>query len=110
MTNRFDNPLPGVPLIESPFFDDAFSALELDQTTQMIAEQLHTQRWAVLDFPDPEFEAGGARIKQSLHPHDDWDEWRQTGWKENDGLRIQDAHKFNADVQRIAANPQIVAL
>jgi Phytanoyl-CoA dioxygenase (PhyH) len=110
MTNRFDNPLPGVPLVESPFFDDAFAALELDEPVKAIAAQLHTQGWAVFDFPEPELDVVAERIKQSLHPHYDWDHWRAAGWRDNDGLRIQDAYKFNADVQRIAANPQIIAL
>ncbi len=110
MSSRFHNPLPGVPLVESPFFDDAIVELELDEPTKAIAFQLRDRGWAVLDFPDPEIDVLAERIKQSLHPLYDWDDWRARGWRNNDGLRIQDAYKFNADVQRVAANPQIIAL
>ena len=110
MSNRFVNPLPGVPLVESPFFDEALSAMNLDEPMKAIARQLHDQGWADIDFPDPEIDSLAERLKQSLHSHYDWDHWRAQGWRNNDGLRIQDAYKFNADVQRIASNPQILAL
>jgi hypothetical protein len=110
MSNRFRNPLSGVPLVESPFFEDALAELKLDEPTKAIAMQLHDHGWAVIDFPEPEIDVLADRIKQSLHSRYDWDSWRAKGWRDNDGLRIQDAYKFNADVQRIAANPQILAL
>jgi phytanoyl-CoA dioxygenase PhyH len=110
MSNRFSNPLPGVPPVESPFFREILDELELDEPMRAIAEQLHTQGWAVLDFPDPELDVVAERIKASLHPRYDWDHWQSEGWQNNDGLRIQDAYKFNTDVQRIAANPRILAL
>ena len=108
--SRFHNPLPGVPLVESPFFNDVLAELGLDEATKTVALQLHDQGWAVIDFPDPEIDAIAERVKQSLHSHYDWNSWRGKGWQDNDGLRIQDAYKFNADVQRIAANPKILAL
>src|SRR6202043_676186 len=110
MSNRLHNPLPGVPLVGSPFFDEAIAELEVDEPTKAIALQLRDRGWAVLDFPDPEIDVLAERIKQSLHSLYDWDDWRAKGWRNNDGLRIQDAYKFNVDVQRIAANPQIIAL
>jgi hypothetical protein len=108
--HRFHNPLPGVPLIESPFFDAALAELDLDEPTKAIAVQLHKQGWAVIDFPDPEFDVLAERIKRSLHSRFDWDSWRAKGWRDNDELRIPDAYKFNEDVRRIAANPQILTL
>jgi hypothetical protein len=108
--NRPRTLLSGVPLVESPFFDEALAELELDEPTKATALHLRKHGWAVIDFPDPEIDAVAERIKQSLHPRYDWDRWRAEGWRNNDGLRIQDAHKFNADVRRIAANPQILAL
>ncbi len=110
MSNGFHNPLPGVPLVESPFFSDIFAEMELDEPTMEVAAQLQRQGWAVIDFPDPEIDVLAERIKQSLHSRYDWDYWRREGWRNNDGLRIQDGYKFNADVQRIAANPRIIAL
>ena len=107
---RPDSLLSGVPLVESPFFDEVLAGLDLDEATKTAAQHLHEHGWAVIDFPDPEIAAVAERIKQSLHPRYDWNRWRATGWRNNEGLRIQDAYKFNADVHRIAANPQVLAL
>jgi len=108
--SAFHNPLPGVPQIESPFFADIFGGMELPEPVTAIAAQLHTQGWAVLDFPDPDIAARADRIKESLHSRYDWEHWRTSGWRQNDGLRIQDAYKFNTDVRQIATNPEIIAL
>jgi hypothetical protein len=108
--NRFHNPLPGVPLIESPFFYNALAELEIDEPMKAIAVQLHEQGWAIIDFPDPEFDQLAERIKRSLHSRYDLDSWRAKGWQDNDTLSIQDAYEFNEDVRRIAANPQILTL
>jgi Phytanoyl-CoA dioxygenase (PhyH) len=110
VNNRFRNPLSGVPLVESPLFHDILAEMELDEPTKAIATHFHDHGWAVIDFPDPEINALADRIKRSLHSHYDWNSWRARGWRNNDGLRIQDAYQFNADVQRIAANPQILTL
>jgi hypothetical protein len=110
MSNHFENRLPGVPIIESPFFDYAISALEFDEAAKAVALQLREQGWAVIDFPDPEIGIVAERIKQSLNSHYDWDGWRATGWRNHNGLRIQDAYRFNADVRRIAVNPKLTAL
>jgi hypothetical protein len=106
--NQFQNLLSGVPLIESPFFSEALAQLELDEPTKTIALQLHHQGWAIIDFPDAEIDLIAERVKASLHSRYDWNSWRANG--RQDELRIQDAHKFDADVRRLAANPQILAL
>ena len=108
--NRSQALLSGVPLVESPFFEEALAELEWDEPTRAAARHLREHGWAVIDFPDPEIDAVAERIKQSLHSHYDWNHWRTEGWRNNDGLRIQDAHKFNPDVQRIAANPRVLEL
>ena len=64
---RFENPLPGVPVVESPFFNELMADMEIDETTRAIAEHLHTHGWAAIDFPDPDFDAVAERIKKSLH-------------------------------------------
>jgi len=102
--------LSGVPLVESPFFHETLAELELDEPTKAAARSLHEHGWAVIDFPEPEMDAVAERIKNALHCRYDWERWRAEGWRNNDGLRIQDAYKFNADVRRIAANPRILAL
>ncbi len=108
--NEFHNLLRGVPLIESPFFNEALADLELDESTRVAAVQLHEQGWTVVDFPDPEIDLLADRIKRSLHSRYEWASWQAKGWRDNEELRIQDAYKFDADVQRIAANPRILTL
>ena len=46
----FKNPLPGVPQVESPFFDALFA--DADDATRAIAKQLRSQGYAVMDFPE----------------------------------------------------------
>ena len=48
----FANPLPGVPNIESPFFDDIFASMDIDEGTLAIARHLHDYGWVVIDFPE----------------------------------------------------------
>ena len=102
----FKNPLPGVPLIESPFFDEAFADSSIDDATRHIAQQLHDKGYAVLDFPDPDFNQVADSICRDLTARFDWD-----GWKAGSiHLRLQDAYKFDENVRRIATNEKITAL
>lgn len=50
------NPLPGVPDAESPFFDDLFAHKSAPQEWYDAALSLRRQGYAVIDFPDPDFE------------------------------------------------------
>ncbi len=81
-------------------------------TSLTIAAARHYREhgWVAIDFPDPEIDAVAERIKKDLNPRYDWDRWRSSGWRNNEGLRIQDAYKFNPDVRRVASNPKILAL
>jgi hypothetical protein len=53
MRNSFENPLPGVPAIESPFFDRIFAEGAFSEETLAIARDLRRDGYAVIDFPDP---------------------------------------------------------
>jgi hypothetical protein len=101
--------LSGAPLLESPFFDETLAGLELDEPTKAAALHLHEHGRAVIDFPDPEIDAvaGGSSIG-CIPVTIGIDGAPKVGGKMK-GLRIQDAYKFNVDVLRIAANPQIPA-
>ena len=102
--------LPGVPNVESPFFEEILEASGLDAETRRIAADLHENGYAVLRFPDDELEARAERIKRGLAPHFDFDTWRTTGWARNEGLRLMDAWTFDADVRAIACNRRIVEI
>jgi len=103
----FENPLPGVPHIDSPFFQNLFPP-GTDPELLRIATDLRDHGFAVLDFPDPDFSALAARIPQALHDQYDWPYWRTAPKTFN--ARIQDAWQSNPDVKRLATNPHIIAL
>ncbi|MBK6593464.1 MAG: hypothetical protein IPG23_12365 [Burkholderiales bacterium] len=63
----FKNPLPGVPHVESPFFDALFA--DADDAIRTIAKQLHSQGYAVIDFPEADIADIADAIKANLTPH-----------------------------------------
>jgi Phytanoyl-CoA dioxygenase (PhyH) len=102
----FNNPLPGVPAIESPFFSAIFA--DADDVTQQLARQLNQNGFAVVEFPDDQFEALAAAIQTNLTPRFDaaaWDTFRAGGGAD---LRLRDAWRYDPAVRRIAANPVII--
>jgi hypothetical protein len=100
--------LPGVPLVESPFFDEVAPACGFDAETMRIGKELNENGFAVLRFPDHEFDERADRIKRNLAPRFDIAGWRANGWQQNSGLRVQDAWQFDADVRAIATNARML--
>ena len=91
--------LPGIPHIESPFFDDIFNSASVNRSTRKIADDLRLKGYAVIDFPDQDIDAVADRIRARLSP------------KMNDKVnRIQDAWTFDSDVKRLAANQAVLDL
>jgi hypothetical protein len=107
MQNRFLNPLPGVPSVESPFFEKIFADLELDARTMQVALDLRSKGYAVIDFPDPDLFQMAEEIKENLHSRCDW-QARSEGRMAD--LRIADAWSIDRNVHRIASNPRIIEL
>ena len=66
MNQAFHNPLPGLPLVESPLFAAALPGMGLDEEEERIARDLHETGFAVLDFPMDDFEAVAERMKAAL--------------------------------------------
>lgn len=112
MTTAFKNPLPGVPSIESPFFTQIFASMDppLSETEKRIAEDLRRDGYAIFDFPDPNFDDRAETIKRNLHDRYNWEDWFARGYRAQDGLRIQDAWSFDADVKTIATNKEVLRL
>jgi len=100
----FRNTLPGVPLIESPFFDLVAKESHFDADLMRIANDLRRDGLAVLDFPDDQIEQRSERIKTALHDSYDWKQWKSVGFLQSQGLRVQDAWSTNDDVRAIALN------
>ncbi|MGR8933793.1 MAG: phytanoyl-CoA dioxygenase family protein [Gammaproteobacteria bacterium] len=94
------NPLPGIPLVESPLFEKLLSGLP--EHVRDIAVQLHTNGYAVIDFPDDDFDNRAERIKQYLQ--------REVFDGGDAPSRIHDAWKHDDDIRAIAANASIVDL
>ncbi|WP_031343005.1 phytanoyl-CoA dioxygenase family protein [Novosphingobium lindaniclasticum] len=104
------NPIPGLPLVESPLFSSLKAEQGFTPEEERIASELHEKGFAVLDFPDVDINARIDRIKAALGPKygihfADPESDKTTGER-----RIQDAWKFDADVQAIAANETILDL
>ena len=106
----YSNPLPGVPIIESPFFKSLVNNGSFDAETQRIATDLHTKGYAVIDFPDPDFDSVAEQIKGSLNGHYNFNYWIDVAHQAGISLRLQDAWKFDDNVRRIACNAHLIDL
>lgn len=104
------NPLPGMPLIESPLFPDLLPTLGLDEEEARIANDLFYKGFAVFEFPDPELDSRIDRIRQQLGPRYRVDFGDPDSDKTVGERRIQDAWQQHEDVRAIAANHQVMAL
>jgi hypothetical protein len=108
-TAKLRDILPGVPLVESPFFEEIAAASGFDPETSRIARDLNERGFAVFRFPDEQFDDRAARIKQNLASHFDFESWRTDGWKHG-GMRRQDAWSFDPDVRALAVNPRVLKI
>src|SRR5262245_34862384 len=101
------NPLPGVPLIDNPFFDRLFPALNADAETKRIALDLRDKGFAVLDFPDAEIGRLAEEIKTRHAPSQEkLAAWRAGGAE----LRKQDGWREDPNVKRVAVNARILQI
>lgn len=100
------NPLPGVPAVESPFFDDIFVPERYSAEELRVARELRDNGFALFEFPDEQIEAKIERIKSTLHDRYAWAQWRAS----TADMRVLDAWKFNEDVRSIATNQQVLDL
>jgi hypothetical protein len=105
---NFQNPLPGVPSIESPFFDALFA--DADESTRQVARQIHQHGFAVIEFPDVDIDALSEAIKTELTPRFEGSAWDAFRAGQGADLRLRDAWRFSPHVRRIAANQHITAL
>jgi len=98
------NPLPGVPLVESPFVNDVFAEGTVPESLRSLALDLARDGYAVIDFPDDDISGVADRIRASLHDRYDWTGWAAGGAD----MRLQDAWKYDEDVRRLAVNETII--
>jgi hypothetical protein len=96
MPAAFTNPLPGVPTVESPFFEQLLAQRRPDAETERLARDLRAKGYAKFEFPLPDFAKSAAQLIREL-----------------DGTyqgRVQDAWKQNALVREIAANERVLEI
>ena len=96
-----------IPSIESPFFEEHFPSADTDPELCRVAQSLHDDGFAVIDFPDDRFDDRVEEILAKLSDRFEWDEWRADRLE---GLRIQDAWCFDEHVRAIATNQAILQL
>lgn len=101
------NILPGLPIIESPLFLMNIAECGFTEEEERIAISLHTNGYAIFDFPDTDLDARIERIKRNMGPIFEIDFANATSDKTNGQRRIQDAWSYDEDVREIASN-QIV--
>lgn len=106
--SQYRDLLPGVPSVESPFFDAIFASEP--QHVQQIATELRNDGYAVIDFPEAEFDQISKDIKDSLTPLFDAGTWDSFMAGDVAHLRIQDAWETDENVRRIATNQGIIDL
>ena len=99
--------LPGVPLIESPFFEQFAEQTWPDAELRRVATDLHRDGYAVIEFPEPDFSSIAAKIRSQLTPGFNLPEWQRDG---AGSLRVQDAWKQYEEIRRLAAHPRILDL
>lgn len=102
--------LPGVPLVESPLFDQSLEAMGLAPHERDIAIALNRRGYAVFDFPDAMLGARIERIKANLAPRYTIDLTSPDSVKAQDNQRVQDAWRFDEDVRAIAVNAEVLEL
>ncbi len=105
-----NNLLPGLPIIESPLFPDIADTLGLTKDEARIGFELHERGYAVFEFPDDDIHSRIERIKASLTPRFDITFADPLSDKTIGERRIQDAWKFNDDVNNIASNTAVINL
>ena len=101
----YANTLPGVPNIESPFFEHLFA--DADPETQRVARALHEDGFALIDFPEPEFEEVASAVVAELGPRLPLEAFRAG---QGAGPRAEGAWRDVPGVRRIASNPSVLAL
>jgi hypothetical protein len=80
--------LPGVPLVESPFFDDIVAGSDFDAETARIGKDLNENGFACFKFPDPQIAERADRIRRDLAARFDLESWRRTGCSHGESLRV----------------------
>ena len=83
----------------------AVSTQQIDRAS--VAADLERDGFAVIRFPEADFDRIAEDIWRSLYPYYEWDDYRAG---KTPGLRVEEGWKKSESVRRIAANPVIIDL
>lgn len=106
MKSLSQNILPGVPLIESPFFDTFAEQIWKGEDLR-VANDLNKNGYAIISLNNPEIMSCIKGIKKDFVNRYNWSDWRLG---KLDSLRIQDAWKDDDRVKRIATDSYVNSL
>lgn len=98
--SKYQKILPGLPLVESPFFENFANELWSGEDLR-IARDLNINGYSIVNFSDYRIFELMDGIKRDFHKLYEWDKWRSGAL---DSLRIQDAWAFDKRVEEIASN------
>ena len=70
------NPLPGVPKVESPFFNRFFKPSDPDY---LVAKSLNETGYVILDFEEENFDDIARNVIEDLESKYDWSAWEKGG-------------------------------
>lgn len=102
--------LPGVPHIESPFFENLFA--QKDAVTRQIARNLRTYGCALIRYPKHGFAEQAQRICQDLGQKisaESWQAFQQRGMISAE-FQQENAWSWQNDVRELASNSRILDL
>lgn len=99
------NLLPGVPLVESPFFDEQVATLPPEHAR--VARDLNRKGYAVIDFSDPDIARKVDGIMAEFPEKFGWGAWKEG---KTYSARAQDAWKDDPRVRDIATNSAVLDL
>lgn len=105
--NNFENPLPGVPSIESPFFKNLFPEENTEPELLRTAKSLCENGFAVIDFPEENFEEISRGVINDLADKYDWAIWNNG---KGIGPRLSHAYKYSEHVHKISSSPKVISL
>jgi hypothetical protein len=102
--------LPGIPIVESPLYRSLVEDLDFTPDERRIADSLHENGYALIDFPDPDIADRAERIKRNLAPRFGLDPADPSRREPCTPRRVQDAWMEDEDVRAVAANADILTL
>ena len=111
MLDAGNNPLPGMPHVESPLFERWLSTAGLTPDEERIARDLNVKGFAVIDFPVDDFDSMADELLADLKTNKQFADVAKIGPDSpaEPGGRIGN-YTENAHVREIACNQKVLDL